>query len=374
MSDTQVAGWRRLMRRVRVRFVPAAVLGAVLVVLAACASFDAVSFVDGNTGWTGGDHVILKTSDGGQTWERQYDGTAHIIDLEFVDDLHGWAVGEEALLVTSDGGATWTETGEPAQPLLKVDFVNENVGFGVASSSPDVPGSLVRTDDGGATWQTISTPNPLGDVCFQSAHDGWVGVITPPGPTDLIPGLAVLHTTNGGTSWTQVLAVAPDDLLSAGGPTPLGTPVAAQLRCEPNAVWFLALGLAAHQEVRTYRVYRMNNAGVWTLRLAQPAPAGINEGPTMGPRTFDAVSGATAFVGGVCGACESPVFIVKTTTAGSSWTQISVPDALTPFTNFHLSFATAATGWLATNPGDGKPGEIYRTTDGGATWVKQYPQ
>jgi photosystem II stability/assembly factor-like uncharacterized protein len=342
-------------------------------VAAGCISFDAVEFAGGSNGWAAGEHNIIRTNDGGQTWVTQYSGSDHIVGLNFIDNQHGWAVGDQSLLITTDGGTTWAPGGEPARPLLKVTFVSLTQGYGVASGSVNNPGSLVATDDGGHSWRAVSTPDPVGDVCFRNANEGWIGAITPKGPGEMINGLAVLHTVDGGASWHTQLVVPPEDLLSAGGPSFPGNVVAAQLRCASDAVWFLGLGLPAHNLVRSYRVYRMDSSGSWALRLAYPPTDVTQPGPAMGPLTFAAPDGSTAYVAGVCGACGQPAYITRTGNGGQSWSNVAIPDGLTPSTTFHLSFVSPTEGWLATHSDNANiPGKVFHTTDGGQHWVKQF--
>jgi photosystem II stability/assembly factor-like uncharacterized protein len=62
---------------------------------------------------------VLRTRDGGATWERQPSFThSRLRSVFFVDERTGWAVGDAhpepgVLFETVDGGATWTkvETG-----------------------------------------------------------------------------------------------------------------------------------------------------------------------------------------------------------------------------------------------------------------------
>lgn len=59
---------------------------------------------------------ILKTSDGGQSWQRLRNGgditlpDYQLWDLIFIDELRGYAVGEKGLVIyTDDGGRHWSE-------------------------------------------------------------------------------------------------------------------------------------------------------------------------------------------------------------------------------------------------------------------------
>jgi len=87
-----------------------------------------VHFVDDRRGWAAGhDSLILRTTDGGLTWETVYenripdgDVPKPILDLYFSDPLHGIAVGAfSLLLITADGGTHWQEIDvDPLHALL----------------------------------------------------------------------------------------------------------------------------------------------------------------------------------------------------------------------------------------------------------------
>ena len=93
---------------------------------------NAVSFVDAKHGWLvcapygdSSGSTILRTTDGGLTWKRQYTTNANVSlhDITFADARHGWAVGEApnpkgACAVFSDD-ERWRhlEQAEPLEPL-----------------------------------------------------------------------------------------------------------------------------------------------------------------------------------------------------------------------------------------------------------------
>ena len=111
-----------------------------------------VSFVDTNTGTVvGQDGIILRTTDGGNTWTVQFSGTGYSFQaVSFIDADSGIAVGNrpffEPLIVRStNGGTTWTTQSSPAsQPFNAVSFVDANTAIAVG----DV-GTIVRTTTGG---------------------------------------------------------------------------------------------------------------------------------------------------------------------------------------------------------------------------------
>ena len=80
----------------------------------------ALYFVDSETGWAGGSSAtLLRTSDGGDSWSlKKIDGVDTILDIHFTDQRTGWLLCEKdifgpsadtptVILRTSDGGETW---------------------------------------------------------------------------------------------------------------------------------------------------------------------------------------------------------------------------------------------------------------------------
>ena len=68
----------------------------------------------GRNGWIVGgsddESVVIRSSDGGETWERQQLNVAagRVLDIFFIGDL-GWIAGQTGrMLVTSDSGKTWS--------------------------------------------------------------------------------------------------------------------------------------------------------------------------------------------------------------------------------------------------------------------------
>src|SRR5437867_10279745 len=71
-------------------------------------NLNSVFFVDANTGYTVGDSVGLKTTDGGSNWVRQNIGS--LKSVFFLDANTGFVCGISAgalVLRTSNGGTNW---------------------------------------------------------------------------------------------------------------------------------------------------------------------------------------------------------------------------------------------------------------------------
>ncbi len=120
----------------------------------------AVWMHDERVGWAvGHDETILRTRDGGATWESVYsapEAERPLLDVWFRDAENGFAIGAYgAFLVTADGGTTWTE-----RPISDDDF-HLNAISAAADGTLYIAaeaGHLYRSDDRGATWKALEAP------------------------------------------------------------------------------------------------------------------------------------------------------------------------------------------------------------------------
>jgi photosystem II stability/assembly factor-like uncharacterized protein len=151
-----------------------------------------LSFAGSNIGTAvGSGGTILRTTDGGVTWELQDSGTSlDLIGVFLVDENVGTAVGASGtILRTDDGGDTWTpQYADTLAPLFGVSFVNASSGIAVGDE-----GTILSTSDGGDTWlpQYSGTTRHLQSISFT-------------GPTTTIAvgdSGTVVRTTDGGDNW-----------------------------------------------------------------------------------------------------------------------------------------------------------------------------
>lgn len=105
---------------------------------------------------------IVRTLDEGETWTEVASGVTYQLNaLDFCLDEKVIAVGsdENQIVVSYDSGQTWeTETINPSVTngiLRDIKFVTNSVGFILASGSPQ--NKILRTIDGGATWNIVYT-------------------------------------------------------------------------------------------------------------------------------------------------------------------------------------------------------------------------
>lgn len=143
----------------------------------------AVCALDRSRVWAAGAHgTILRTSDGGLHWTQVTTPTdKHLFAITFADELHGWAGGaDETILRTADGGESWSvaQTGVSEAAVNRLCFVSPTTGWAAAGGYR----AVLYTEDGGATWQPsglhlpvrLDIPAMLTGVDFVSSDRGWV--------------------------------------------------------------------------------------------------------------------------------------------------------------------------------------------------------
>ena len=118
---------------------------------------DQVAYAAGSQYTVDSEGIIIKTIDGGETWETilPLSGSVHSFTrIEFVTPLKGFVVGwGNTFMKTEDGGETWddVEAGTNMYFYSSLNFYNEDVGFASGLNLSNGLDSYV-TNDGGMTW------------------------------------------------------------------------------------------------------------------------------------------------------------------------------------------------------------------------------
>jgi photosystem II stability/assembly factor-like uncharacterized protein len=109
-------------------------------------AFGTIVFVDSLTGWILSDIGLLKTTNGGEFWDRKPPVMEFVYDIHFVDTLRGWASGLQGnFSYTTDGGESWIQNlYQTHRTCLAIDFINENLGWAVGDF-----GTILHTTNGG---------------------------------------------------------------------------------------------------------------------------------------------------------------------------------------------------------------------------------
>ena len=148
-----------------------------------------VSFADNNNGYAIENYYILKTTNGGNTWTREYTGNYMIkvfcINVNNIVIITSY----RDILKTTNGGSDWsTINTNIEEDFNDVFFTDLNNGIIVGDE-----GAIIRTTNGGDNWEISSsgTTENLYSICFTETSNGWIA-----GDNGTI-----LKTTDSGITW-----------------------------------------------------------------------------------------------------------------------------------------------------------------------------
>lgn len=152
-------------------------------VLARVPMYNTITFADRNLGWFGtsdyyirGDAALLRTTDGGRSWEPKNFGTGmiYVSDIAFLDGQYGWGIDEmrRTIKKSTSGGQRWITTSYPMNG-------ERLVGMAVDKASRTVwvlsDAHAWASRDLGLTWMK-TTLVPVGDmlgIVFADSVRGW---------------------------------------------------------------------------------------------------------------------------------------------------------------------------------------------------------
>lgn len=345
-----------------------------------------VQFVDSLYGWIRAEgRTILRTTDGGHTWSEEVIGNGqrqvYFQRIYFVDQLHGWAVGSGAppvIMRTRNGGKTWENLPTPAERntgnyfnFLDVFFLDTLNGY-----FTDGGGGIFNTRDGGLTWTRQFQQRQGRDIrsiWFVDSLRGWALGEPPP----------LLYTTNGGRVWLT-------DSTVLGG-----------LDALPRRIFF-ADSLHGWIITGKDKIYRTAEGGRrWTAHIIDSLASlnpqlgdfissefmflnsergwlttswGIYNSSDSG-KTWKRINQTYRFAGiyfidathGWATGSSLPTLTndyFKTSDGGVTWQ--SQTSSFTKQTLWGVDFVDEITGWAV-----GVDGTILHTTDGGKTWIHQ---
>lgn len=330
-------------------------------------------------GWTGTGLGLAKTSDGGTTWHRLPIPVSRLTALRFIDERVGWVGGfadrdvpqiacqqaapagaqpcKGVVLRTEDGGNTWQTVlaiptngimGEPIQQIQAVDGQHA-----WALTRDQLPcqypclSYVQRTTDGGRTW-THLLRGQIAAIRFASASRGWAALDNTPSPGTT----EVLETSDGGTSWVTVFHTSTGAVHGLDAAT-------------INTAWLLAGDNAycSSSDCSKYTLFRTDNGGRSWSSLGNPKDfAGCSAGHLVGPlfaSTGRGWLGLNLGAGGV----NAPGGIMKSEDGGRTWHCATSP----PNTGL-ISAADPFHVWASGEDRSNFSTALNTTEDAGATW------
>lgn len=331
-----------------------------------------------------------------------------ISNLDMLDPQNGWMITDASILRTEDGGSTWHNVTPPGAHAFGsgtgASFLDSNRGWILINdaSDPANKGILYRTTDGGIYWNSNTVPFGSGEIRFLDDLNGWMmlpgEIVRGDEPVMLRPffqGVRFFQSSDGGVNWTQVYTNMPADA-GAGDSLPYDGLKIGFTPIDMQEAWVNGRTL----EMNDFYLYHTMDGGHTWSRAEHPLPFTDERYLIYPPVFFDAKTGILPFEAGSEGASllfsftddggktwttgepisgtsqysvvsPSHVFVWGLTSndAGRSWTMIHSNVDLS-INLLQLQFVDAQTGWAVTKDANGHT-SLYKTIDGGQTWVAQ---
>lgn len=295
---------------------------------------------------------LWKTTDGGTTWNSLTEGLPTLSSGAVACDpfsVHRvyYGTGEQnycgdcfygaGLYRSTDDGANWTAVGTTAQVgsyIARILPVHGDTLYVACSRG------LVRGVVAGGAWTTLLSTNWCDDVVADPASPARV-VCT-------IYGSGIWTSTNSGATWTRTLVLP--------GRTNLGMAPG-----HPNIIF----ASAATAGGALYGAYRSGDGGLtWSL-LAGTPDCLDGQGWYDNTVAVSPTDTATVLMGGVYPYNASYHGVLRTTTSGATWTDVSGGvDGMYVHPDQHqLAFGIDGTLWLANDGG------VWTSPDLGDHWI-----
>ena len=331
-----------------------------------------VYFLNAEEGWISDSPDLLHTTDGGDTWIH-IPTTRLFKKIQFVDSLHGWAATDLAYLChTTDGGRTWTpQAPNPVinRVILSLYCLDDNTVWAVGEG-----GLIYRTEDSGShwtTWQAADSNVRINAVHFADAQRGWAvgwdGMI--------------LHTSDGGLNWS----------LQNGNMATASARMSCAAFADSHHGWAASWDAIMHTSdggqswMIQDSVHGANSLVAidsLTAWMAGGNDCALRHTTNSGAEWITVTPGGNICAGYVAASGRDHLWVLgaglsgdscicRSTDAGGSW-------ACFPLTEYNsndlwseLCFADDTHGWRYGGGSEGPDGFILHTGDGGATWAVQ---
>jgi len=274
-----------------------------------------------NSYFVSGYGTIYKSSDSGENWCSIKQGTTEYLhSINMVNRDFGIAVGGNGtILTTHNGGAIWqmqnSGTNEWLYSVNCIDTLN--------ALAAGYSGVIIKTTDGGESWVPKNSGVSI-SVYHLEMFDQNIGMAVGWGGT-------LLKTTDGGDSWQSQIISSMNFWIS---------------EYMDSSNIFIGGSIANGYGY----ILRSQNAGVsWDT---------VYQALYKFPRSMCRLGDQSLIV------TASDGWIIKSTDLGNSWTNLNSPR------QYHgrISFIDSINGLLSFDDGF-----IYRTTNGGSSWISEWP-
>lgn len=299
-----------------------------------CPVMYGMDFRDEQVGLVGGTVLgvdgIYKTTDSAGTWQQKFNSSAN--DVLWWNDSVALAISGTVIYRSTDAGETWNAFSSGITTgLLELERIDNLALAGVSGK-----GDVWRSGNGGLTWtQVFDGPGDLPSswsLHFSDNQHGWV-----------VGQSGFIYSSNdGGITWNQVT-------------NGCGAQVTNLAFLNDN--FGMAVGENGY-------VFKTTNGGNW-WDVQKLEVTGQIFGRTESLHGISIVDSNFAVAAGPGGT------VFRTLNGGITWQSIGYPNLPDLFWIEDVKFIDANTGWIVGLDQDlGHLKTVYKTTDGGLTWVQ----
>lgn len=322
--------------------------------------------------------------------------------LAMIDENNGWGLSDSGVFKTSTGGSQWQNVtpqymGQPGFGARGFFLDANSAWVLVPEPQSFTQGTLYRTNNGGQSWEPALAPFADGQLQFLDAQNGWSLDSLDCGAGSC--GAKIHHSTDGGQTWAQVYSID-----TAGSNDPNGLPFSGNKTgiafldnthgwvtgTEPRDgyVWLFRTQDGGktwkHQDLPLTPVYAKSTIsvdpphffnttqGVLPASLFSDTLTKIFYVTQDGGNTWEAT--VPVKNSGVYSIASPQDFFVwdgatfdASHDGGKTWTSIT-PNINLSQVIVQLDMVNATTGWVTSMDANGQ-GQIYKTTNGGQTWL-----
>ena len=348
--------------------------------------------------------LIVKTVDSGATWVAQSSAYPDTLGLHngpdfihFFDENNGITVGDlEEMYSSSDGGDNWTKIPLSNYPAILDNEDPYNASYCTMGDSSLAfgtnAGRVFRTSDLGASW--IASNVGLGQTfIWTTFQDEMIGLATAP-----VVGTAIAKTVDGGITWTTLSSALPTNAIlshqkgtestymygSSAIPFFIGSDPGTGFTSDFGNTWYdqddvSRLPTMWSDSTTGWSGGLDNLIHKWNEVPESSDPNWVAQDPGY-PEDMSVFSQHVVnedlvwTIGGR--RIDKPVYhgFSKTTDGGETWNFGEITNAgLNNYFLTHVFAIDENIAWitLADNISSPIQGRIYKTTDGGTSWVHQ---
>ncbi len=162
-------------------------------------------FFDENNGYIWGKYFIYSTTDGGAKWKAEYSGSfdKEINSIDIFENGFVIGVGNYGVIKrTTDNGYTWENQHKGIginENLNKIQFINENTGWLISED-----GLIFKTINAGKSWFELTKFFKNKSIYYYNFFDENTGIFSVIQNAGYNYNTILYKTTNGGADWFEL--------------------------------------------------------------------------------------------------------------------------------------------------------------------------